>query len=41
MKPKTPPLPPEQFFEPAVKQIETPSGYKQQGKILARGVIAG
>jgi muconolactone D-isomerase len=35
------PLPPEQFMELAVKQVETLMSYKQQGKILAGGVMAG
>jgi muconolactone D-isomerase len=34
-------LPPEQFFQLATKQTETLKSYKQQGKILAGGVIAG
>lgn len=37
----TAPVPPEQFFELAVKQVETLMSYKQQGKILAGGVMAG
>lgn len=35
------PLSPEQFFELAGKQVETLNSYKQQGKILAGGIIAG
>ena len=35
------PLPPEQFMELAVKQVETLMSYKQQGKILAGGIMAG
>ena len=35
------PLPPEQFFELAVKQVGTLMSYKQQGKILAGGVMVG
>jgi muconolactone D-isomerase len=34
-------LPPEQFFQLATRQTETFKSYKQQGKILAGGVIAG
>ena len=34
-------LPREQFFQLATKQTETLKSYKQQGKILAGGVIAG
>jgi muconolactone delta-isomerase len=34
-------LDPKQFFELAAKQAATFSGYKQQGKILAGGIIAG
>ena len=36
-----PPLPPEQFFELSGKQVEALNSYKQQGKILAGGIIAG
>ena len=35
------PLTPEQFFELATKQVETLNSYKQKGKILAGGIIAG
>lgn len=35
------PLPPEQFMELAVKQVETLISYKQQGEILAGGIMAG
>ncbi len=35
------PLTPKQFFELATRQVETLSRYKQQGKILAGGIIAG
>jgi muconolactone delta-isomerase len=35
------PIPPEQYFERAVKQVETLMSYKQQGKILAGGVMVG
>ena len=35
------PVPPEQFFKLAVGQIEVLMSYKQQGKILAGGIIAG
>ena len=35
------PVPPEQFFELVGKQVETLNSYKQQGKILAGGIIAG
>ena len=35
------PIPPNEFFELATKQVETLNSYKQQGKILAGGVIAG
>lgn len=34
-------IPPEQFFERAVKQVEALVSYKQQGKILAGGIMAG
>jgi muconolactone D-isomerase len=37
----TTPVPSEQFFELAVKQVETLMSYKQQGKILAGGIMAG
>jgi muconolactone D-isomerase len=37
----TPPLPPEQFMELEVRQVETLMSYKQQGKILAGGIMAG
>ncbi len=36
-----PSLPPEKLFDLAVKQVETLISYKQQGKILAGGVMAG
>ena len=36
-----PPVPPEQFFKLAEKQVETLISYKRQGKILAGGIIAG
>jgi len=35
------PISPEQFFKIAVEQIEALISYKQQGKILAGGIIAG
>lgn len=35
------PLPPKEFFELAGKQVEILNSYKQQGKILAGGIIAG
>ncbi len=35
------PVPPEQFFELAVKQVEILANYKKQGKILAGGIVAG
>ena len=35
------PLPPEQFLEVAVKQTETLTSYRQQGKVLAGGIMAG
>jgi muconolactone delta-isomerase len=35
------PLAPKEFFELAGKQAATFIGYKQQGKILAGGIIAG
>ena len=34
-------MPPEQFLELAAKQVETLMSYKQRGKILAGGVMAG
>jgi len=37
----TAPLPPKEFFELSGKQVETLSSYKQQGKILAGGIMAG
>ena len=35
------PMPPEQFFKLTVKHIESLVSYKQDGKILAGGIIAG
>lgn len=35
------PLPPEQLLELAVKEWETVISYRQQGKILAGGALAG
>ena len=35
------PLPPEQFLELAVKEWETSMSYREQGKILAAGALAG
>jgi muconolactone delta-isomerase len=35
------PIAPEQYFEIAVKQVETLMSYKQQGKILAGGIMVG
>ena len=37
----TAPIPVEQMFELCGKQVETLMDYKQQGKILAGGIIAG
>ena len=37
----TAPLPPEQFMELAVKQVEMFMKYKQEGKILAGGTMVG
>jgi len=37
----TVPLPPDQFMELAVKQVETLTSYKEQGKILAGGTMSG
>ena len=34
------PLPPDQWMEVVVKQLETLTSYKQQGKILAGGPLA-
>lgn len=36
-----PPVPPEQFYELAVKQVEALIDYKKRGKILAGGIKAG
>ena len=35
------PMPPKDFFELSTKQVETLNSYKQSGKILAGGIIAG
>ena len=35
------PLPPEQFLELVVKEWETIISYRQQGKVLAGGALAG
>ncbi len=37
----TVPIQPDKYFELAVKQVETLMSYKEQGKILAGGIIAG
>ncbi|MBL7124565.1 MAG: muconolactone delta-isomerase [Dehalococcoidales bacterium] len=37
----TAPMPPDQFMELAVKQVETLSSFQKRGKILAGGIAAG
>jgi len=36
-----PPIPPKDFFELSTKQVESLNSYKERGKILAGGIIAG
>lgn len=36
-----PPISPKEFFELSTKQVESLNSYKQGGKILAGGIIAG